>query len=83
MEESITVQGKLVRILQRTGLAWMVAGILDAGRPILPLGAQAAYMLNPILSSSTASWTEFGMILEDPDAVSKLIAMLRTKEETP
>jgi hypothetical protein len=83
MEGRYAVQGKLVRILQRAGLAGVAAGFLDASRPILPLGAQAAYMLNPIFSASTASWTEIGKMLEDPDSISELIVMLRTREDTP
>ncbi len=60
----------------------LVAAFLDAGGPILPLGAQAAYLINPIMGGHSGTWNEFGKILEDPDAVSELIVMLRNKEDT-
>jgi hypothetical protein len=81
MEGSIKVQRKLVRILRRSGMAGMVAGFLDAGGPILPLGAQAAYLINPIVGGPSGTWNELGKILEDPNAVSELILMLRKKED--
>jgi hypothetical protein len=59
----------------------LVAAFLDAGGPILPLGAQAAYLISPFMGDPSGTWNEFGNILEDPDAVSELIAMLRKKEE--
>jgi hypothetical protein len=60
----------------------IVAAFLDAGGPILPLGAQAAYLIDPIVGGPTGTWNEFGKILEDPDAVSELIVMLRKKDDT-
>ncbi len=81
MEGRIKVQRRLARILRRTGLGGLVAAFLDAGGPILPLGAQAAYLLNPFMSSPSGTWNEFGKIMEDPDAISELIEMLRKKEE--
>jgi hypothetical protein len=46
------------------------------------LGAQAAYLLNPFMGGSSGTWNEFGKLLEDPDAISELIVMLRKKEDT-
>lgn len=63
-------------------MAGMAAAFLDAGGPILPLGAQAAYLISPLLGGPSGPWNEFGKLLEDPDAVSELIGMLR-KENTP
>lgn len=60
----------------------IVAAFLDAGGPILPLGAQAAYMISPFMGGPSGSLNEFGKMLEDPDAVSELIVMLRKKEDT-
>ncbi|HUS84869.1 MAG TPA: hypothetical protein VMX56_06965 [Anaerolineales bacterium] len=73
---------RLVRILQRSGMGGIVAAFLDAGGPILPLGAQAAYMISPFMGGPSGSLNEFGKMLEDPDAVSELIVMLRKKEDT-
>ncbi|MEA1976531.1 MAG: hypothetical protein U9N80_01370 [Chloroflexota bacterium] len=75
------MQRRLARILRRYGLGGLAAAFLDAGGPILPLGAQAAYLLNPLMSGPSGTWNEFGKIMEDPDAVSELILMLRKKEE--
>ncbi len=75
------MQRRLARILRRFGLGDLVAAFLDAGGPILPLGAQAVYLLNPFMSGPSGTWNEFGKIMEDPDAISELIVMLRKKEE--
>lgn len=81
MEGRIKVQRRLARMLRRSGLGGLVAAFLDAGGPILPLGAQAVYLLNPFMSGPSGTWNEFGKIMEDPDAVSELIVLLRKKEE--
>lgn len=81
LEGKLKVQRRLVRILRRSGLAGMAAAFLDAGGPILPLGAQAAYLINPIMGGPSGKWNDFGKILEDPDAISELIVMLRKKED--
>ncbi len=78
----LKVQRRFARILRRSGMGGLVAAFLDAGGPILPLGAQAAYLISPFMGGPSETWNEFGKILEDPDAVSELIVMLRKKEET-
>jgi len=81
MKGRVKVQRRLAQILRRSGLGGLVAAFLDAGGPILQLGAQAAYLLNPLVSAPSGTWNEFGKIMEDPDAISDLIVMLRNKEE--
>ncbi|MCJ7567560.1 MAG: hypothetical protein MUO58_08475 [Anaerolineales bacterium] len=76
------MQRRLAQILRRSGMGGLVAAFLDAGGPILPMGAQAAYLISPIMDGPSGTWNEFGKILEDPDAVSELIVMLRKKEDT-
>lgn len=76
------VQRRLARLIRRSGMGGIVAAFLDAGGPILPLGAQAAYLIDPIVGGPTGTWNELGKILEDPDAVSELIVMLRKKDDT-
>ncbi|MEE8121792.1 MAG: hypothetical protein V3T55_09700 [Anaerolineales bacterium] len=75
------MQRGLARTLRRSGMGGLVAAFLDAGGPILPLGAQAAYLISPFMGGPSGTWNEFGKILEDPDAVSELIVMLRKREE--
>ncbi len=60
----------------------LVAAFLGAGGPILPLGAQAAYLISPFMGGPSGTLNEFGKMLEDTDAVSELIVMLRMKEDT-
>jgi hypothetical protein len=33
------------------------------------------------MSGPSGTWNEFGKIMEDPDAISELIVMLRKKED--
>ena len=73
----LKVQRRIARILRRSGMGGLVAAFLDAGGPILPLGAQAAYLISPFMGGPSGTLNEFGKILEDPDAVSELIMMLR------
>lgn len=76
------MQRRLARTIRRSGLGGLVAAFLDASGPILPLGAQAAYLISPFMSGPSGTLNEFGKMLEDTDAVSELIVMLRMKEDT-
>lgn len=67
----------VAQLLKRGGLGWIVATALEAGGPLRMLGAQAAFMFDPLLSGESGVLTKFGEILEDPEAYSDLISILR------
>ena len=76
-------QGALTRLIAHlggTGLGNILAAILDAAGPIAPIGAQAIYALDPLLSAEGSDWNELGQALEDPESLEELIKALRGVE---
>jgi hypothetical protein len=71
---------RLIAQLAGTGLGNILAAILDAVGPVAPIGAQAIYILDPLLSAEGSDWKALGKALEDPESLEKLIKALRGVE---
>lgn len=69
--------------LRRMGLGAFAAALLEAGRPLAPLGAQLSYMVDPLLSGSGLSFLEMGRLLEDPERLEDLARRLHDEEVSP
>ena len=53
---------------------------MDAARPLVVLGSQAAYMLQPFTGAVGDRMVRFGGVLEDPTQLEQLIASLGSAE---
>ena len=68
---------KLIDWLHEAGLAELAASLLEAAGPLAGLGAQALFMLEPLVSSGGSGFHKLALTLEDPDQVSRLVQRLR------
>lgn len=66
----------LARKLRATGMGGMLAVLLEAAGPLSVIGAQVAYLAEPLFGG--AELRALGRILEDPEQVRQLIDGLRT-----
>lgn len=73
--------GRLSAWLHRVGLHVFVADLLEAMGPLTYLGAQAAYLLEPMVNGADNPIGNFARFLEDPEQVSGFIACLREEDE--
>ena len=71
---------RLITRIGGTGLGNILAAVLDAAGPIAPIGAQAIYVLDPLLSAEGSDWNDLGQALEDPESLEELIKALRGVE---
>lgn len=72
------VEEAIDRRLRSLGLAGFGASILEALAPLAPVGAQFAYILEPMVSNQPRSWlTEVAELLEQPRAVEAFARRLR------
>ncbi len=62
--------------LRALGLDEHLATVLEALGPVALLGAQAAYMLEPLIGGRGGVLGEIGRMLEDPEEQSRLAAHL-------
>lgn len=81
MDVKDSQSGRLLAWLQRTGLHDFVADLLEAVGPLTYLGAQAAYLLEPMANGAENPIGNFARFLEDPERVSGFIASLREEGE--
>jgi hypothetical protein len=78
------IEGEIQRLslwLRRMGLGAFAAALLEAGRPLAPLGAQLSYMVDPLLGGSGLSFLEMGRLLEDPRRLEELAQHLQNGED--
>lgn len=76
------VEEAIDRRLRSLGLAGIGASLLEAFAPLAPVGAQLAYILEPLLTSQPQGWlTDIAGLLERPDAVEALTRRLREDPE--
>ncbi|HEY71456.1 MAG TPA: hypothetical protein G4O08_12825 [Anaerolineae bacterium] len=68
---------RMVEWLQAMGLAEFAAVVLEAAGPLNILGAQAIFMIEPLVSTPGGALGEFGQKLEDPLQVENLVRRLR------
>jgi hypothetical protein len=81
MNNDEAVSERVARWLQRVGLNQPVAFILEAIGPLAFLGAQAAFLMEPLIGASDNPVGDLARLLEDPTQVSELVERLRTEEE--
>lgn len=81
MNNEEAVSERVARWLQRVGLNQPAAFILEAIGPLAFLGAQAAFLVEPLIGASDNPVGDLARLLEDPTQVSELVERLRTEEE--
>ena len=67
----------LIDWLQNAGLAELAAVMLEAAGPLTVLGAQAIFMLEPLVRSSGSALGALAHSLEDSEQVENLVQRLR------
>jgi hypothetical protein len=67
--------------LRRHGLGIVAAGFLEAFRSLTYLGAQALFLVEPVIGGRNDSIQDFARLLEDPDQVDDLIHRLRMEAD--
>ena len=72
---------RVIRWLHRAGLNGLAAFLLDAAGPLLPLGAQVAFLLEPLFGQAENPFSDFARRLEDPSQLSILMENLRAEGE--
>lgn len=81
MNETIGTPERVAGWLRRARLDGLAVVLLEAFNPWTALGAQAAYLLEPIFGFSDGRLREVARLLEDPDQVADLIAYLHKEDE--
>jgi len=82
MKAKQPVEDLIQRRLRSLGLSGLGASFLEALAPLAPVGAQLAYVLDPMIASQPGSWlAQMGSLLEQPDNVDALIRRLREEPE--
>lgn len=69
----------LARKLRATGMGGILAVLLEAAGPLSVIGAQAAYLAEPLFGALDLG--ELGRVLEDPQQVNDLVEELRGQSE--
>jgi hypothetical protein len=72
-----TAPDRLARTLRRLGLGDFVATLLEAIGPLSILGAQAAYLGEPLLGGRRSALSDFARILESDELRSTWIRQMR------
>ncbi|NIS81806.1 MAG: hypothetical protein GTO14_16715 [Anaerolineales bacterium] len=81
MNESESVSENVARWLRRAGVNDLVASILEAVGPLTYLGAQVAFLVEPLFGGPDGRIRDFARLLEDPDQVADLVTRLRVEGE--
>jgi hypothetical protein len=68
---------RMIEWLQDMGLAEFAAAVFEAAGPLNILGAQAIFMIEPLVSAPGGALGEFARKLEDPLQVEDLVKRLR------
>lgn len=80
MGVELTTNERIADWFRQRGLGGLAAEVLEALGPLTLLGAQAVYMLDPLVGPSHGVIGDLAQILEDPDRISELIRRLRDEE---
>jgi hypothetical protein len=82
MKAEQPVEDFILRRLRSLGLSGLGASFLEALAPLAPVGAQLAYMLDPMFARQPGSLlAQLGRLLEQPEDVDALIRRLREEPE--
>ena len=76
-----TLSGRLTAWLHAVGLHDLIADLLEAMGPLTYLGAQVAYLLEPMAHGAENPIGKIARFLDDPERVSGFIANLREEGE--
>ncbi|MGD8814089.1 MAG: hypothetical protein PVI78_06390 [Anaerolineales bacterium] len=71
----------MIEWLQEMGLSDFIAAVLEAAGPLAILGAQAIFMIEPLVSTPGGRLGELAQKLEDPVQVEGLVKRLRDRGE--
>jgi hypothetical protein len=81
MNRNETSTDRVAHWLNRAGLNGPAAFLLEAAGPLLPFGAQVAFLLEPLFGTAENSLNDLAQMLEDPAQVSILMEKLREEGE--
>lgn len=81
MNETSGTPERVADWLRRTRLDGLAVVLLEAFNPWTALGAQAAYLIEPLVGFSDGRLREVARLLEDPDQVADLLANLHEVHE--
>jgi len=81
MNRNETSTDRVARWLHRAGLNEPAAFLLEAAGPLLPFGAQVAFLLEPLFGTTENPLNDLAQMLEDPTQVSVLVENLRAEGE--
>jgi hypothetical protein len=71
---------QIARWLKGQGLQGIAAFLLEVGRPFAVLGAQAAYIVEPLFGNRRGLFQDLAHILEDPEQIDALMDQLHNIE---
>jgi len=71
---------QIARWLNNQGLQGVAAFLLEVGRPFSVLGAQAAYIVEPLFGSRKGLFQDLARLLEDPEQIDALMDQLNNRE---
>ncbi|TFH35545.1 MAG: hypothetical protein E4G99_07075 [Anaerolineales bacterium] len=80
MDDRQDALSRILALWGGTGLGRILATVLDAVGPLVPIGAQAIYTLEPLLGGGAQDWAGLGQTLEDPERLGNFIRALRFGE---
>lgn len=72
----------VARVIKRGGFGSIVAAFLEAASPLRVLGAQFAFVFDPLLGGRDRALLRFGQVLEDDEAFSVLLDDLKDEGYT-
>jgi hypothetical protein len=76
MEEQSINTKQIARWLNDHSLQGIAAFLLEVGRPFSLLGAQAAYLAEPLFGGQRKVFRDFAQFLEDPEQIDAFMAQL-------
>ena len=71
---------RIAKLLRRAGMDTFAVFLLEAGGPLVPLAAQAAYILEPLFGKQRNVVGDLARILDDPVEVETLVEHLSREE---
>jgi hypothetical protein len=71
---------RLAKLLRRAGMDSFAVFLLEAGGPLVPLAAQAVFILEPFFGKQRSVVGDLARILDDPVEVETLVECLSREE---
>jgi hypothetical protein len=81
MNRDESTAARVAHWLNNAGLEGPAAFLLEAAGPLLPFGAQVAFLLEPLFGTAKSTVNDLAQMLEDPTQVSLLVENLRMEGE--